>query len=130
MLPVVLLSVLQASATVSLTLDPALKCPTQASLSERMGRVGLDVLTPNPQAPAVAELLARPSYEVSIKPTPEGLLLSTRRTSDGKVFERTMQPAKEDCPTVERLVVVLIHSWITSKMPVLSPGGLDGGSKR
>ncbi|MBK7857372.1 MAG: hypothetical protein IPJ65_01860 [Archangiaceae bacterium] len=128
---VLLLStLLAASATVSLTVDVTLKCPAPASLTERMARVGLSVLPPSPQTPQVTELLARPSFEVSIKPTAGGLLLTTRRTSDGKVFERTVETGREDCPTVERLVVVLIHSWITSKMPVLSPHGLDGGSRR
>lgn len=127
-----LLVVLHASTTVSLTLDPALTCPKQASLAERFARVGLTVRS---QAPTVANVLqALPAFEVSVKPTPdgaEGLLLAAKRTSDGKVFERTLQPGKEDCPTVERLVVVLIHSWINAKMPVLSPaGGKDGGVKR
>ena len=130
MLPVVLVTLLAASATVSLSLDPALKCPTLTSLTERMARVGLSVLPPNPPTPQVTELLSRPSFEVSVKPTAGGLLLTTKRTSDGKVFERTVETGKEDCPTVERLVVVLIHSWITSKMPVLSPTALDGGAKR
>jgi hypothetical protein len=130
MLAMALISFLGAKATVSLALDASLKCPTLSSLSDRMGRVGLEVLVSNPQAPAVAALLAAPSFEVSIKPTAEGLLLTTRRTSDGKVFERPVQTGKEDCPTIERLVVVLIHSWITAKLPVLSPAALDGGAKR
>ncbi len=124
-----LLVVLHASTTVSLVIDPALACPKQASLAERFARVGLTVRS---EAPTVANVLqALPAFEVSVKPTAEGLLLAAKRTSDGKVFEREMQPGKEDCPTVERLVVVLIHSWITAKMPVLSPaGGKDGGVKR
>jgi hypothetical protein len=131
MLPVVSFTLLAASATVSLSLDATLKCPTQTSLTERMARVGLSVLNPDPKTPPVVELLSAPTFEVSVKPTAGGLLLTARRTSDGKVFERTVQPGAEDCPTVERLLVVLIHSWITAKMPVLSPNALaDGGTKR
>lgn len=126
-----LLVVLHASTSVSLNIDAALQCPKSASLAERFARVGLTVRS---EAPTVANVLqALPAFEVSVKPTSqgaEGLLLAAKRTSDGKVFERTLQPGKEDCPTVERLVVVLIHSWITAKMPVLSPaGGKDGGMK-
>ena len=123
------LFLLHAATTVSLTLDPSLQCPKQASLAERFARVGLTVRS---EAPTVANVLqALPAFEVSVKPTGEGLLLAAKRTSDGKVFERQLEPGKEDCPTVERLVVVLIHSWINAKMPVLSPaGGKDGGTRR
>ncbi|MBL8954397.1 MAG: hypothetical protein JNK82_26705 [Myxococcaceae bacterium] len=123
------LFVFHAATTVSLTLDPGLSCPKQASLAERFARVGLTVRS---EAPTVANVLqALPAFEVSVKPTAEGLLLAAKRTSDGKVFERPLQQGKEDCPTLERLVVVLIHSWINAKMPVLSPaGGKDGGTRR
>jgi hypothetical protein len=140
MLPVVSFTLLAASATVSLSLEPSLRCPNQSSLTERMARVGLSVLSSDPKAfapasgggrPGVVELLSAPTFEVSIKPTAGGLLLTTRRTSDGKVFERAVDLRGEDCPTVERLLVVLIHSWITAKMPVLSPNAVaDGGAKR
>ena len=123
-----LLTLLHAATSVSLTLDPALKCPTQASLTDRFGRVGMNVKPEN--APITDVLVAPPAFEVSMKPTAGGLLLTAKRTSDGKVFERTVQQGKEDCPTVERLVVVLIHSWINAKMPVLSPSAPDGGMKR
>ena len=126
-----LLTLLNAATTLSLTIDPELKCPSHASLAERFAKVGLQVKSQG--APALpADLLGAPAgFEVSVKPTPEGLLLTARRTSDAKVFERTVPPGKEDCPTVERLVVVLIHSWIHAKMPVLSPSALrDGGMKR
>ena len=128
MLSLALLSVLYATP-VSLTLDPKLSCPSSASLSDRLARVGLTVRRDN--APVTDLLQALPAFEVSVKPTSDGLLLTAKRTSDGKVFERTVQTGKEDCPTVERLVVVLIHSWINAKMPVLSPGAArDGGTKR
>jgi hypothetical protein len=126
MLVAALFSVLGASPMVSLSLDPSLTCPAQRSLTDRLGRVGLSVFVPNLRVP----LLTAPSFEVSVKPTAEGLLLTTRRTSDGKVFERPVQTGKEDCPTVERLLVVLIHSWITAKLPVLSPSAVDAGVRR
>jgi hypothetical protein len=128
MLSFALLTVLHASTTVSLTLDPKLECPTPASLSDRFARVGLTVKPDN--APVTDVLQAPPTFEVSVKPTGDGLLLKAKRTSDGKVFERQVQPGKEDCPTVERLVVVLIHSWINAKMPVLSPAAQrDAGTR-
>lgn len=124
-----LLALLNAATNLSLTIDPELKCPSHASLAERFAKVGLHVKPLN--APVTDVLVAPTGFEVSVKPTPEGLLLTARRTSDAKVFERTVPPGKEDCPTVERLVVVLIHSWIHAKMPVLSPSALrDGGMKR
>lgn len=123
-----LVTLVSAASSVSLNLAAGLECPTQTSLAERLAKVGLSV---KPQNASVTELLAAPpTFEVSLKPTPQGLLLTAKRTSDAKVFERTVPSGKEDCPTVERLVVVLIHSWIHAKMPVLSPGQRDGGSKR
>jgi hypothetical protein len=127
MLLAALLTVTSAATTVTLTLDPKVECPTQQSLAERLSRVGLQVL---PQNPPVSALLSAPAFEVSVKPTSGGLQLTARRTFDAKVFERTVETGKEDCPTVERLVAVLIHSWITAKMPVLSPAAVDAGSKR
>jgi hypothetical protein len=129
MLLAALLTVTSAATTVTLALEPKLECLTQQSLSERLARVGLQVV---PQNPPVSDLLTLPAFEVSVKTTPGGLQLTARRTFDGKVFERLVETGKEkeDCPTVERLVVVLIHSWITAKMPVLSPSALDGGAKR
>lgn len=126
-----LLTLLNAATTLSLTIDPALQCPSHASLVERFAKVGLSV-KPQGGTALPADLLVAPAgFEVSVKPTPQGLLLTARRASDAKVFERTVPPGKEDCPTVERLVVVLIHSWIHAKMPVLSPSALrDGGTKR
>jgi len=124
----VALLVLQAATTVSLSLDPALACPALGTLTDRFQRVGLSIV---PLNPPLDQRLSPPAFEVSIKPTgAEALQVSARRAKDGKVFERTLEPGKEDCPTVERLVVVLIHSWINTKMPVLSPVAADAGTKR
>jgi hypothetical protein len=124
----VALLVLQAATTVSLNLDPALSCPAMGTLADRFQRVGLSLV---PLNPPIDQRLSPPAFEVSIKPTgPAALLVTARRAKDGKVFERTLEPGREDCPTVERLVVVLIHSWINTKMPVLSPRRADAGTKR
>ena len=123
-----LLTLLNAATSLALSVDPALSCPAAPSLTDRLARVGLTVKAPSA---TVSDILAPAAFEVSVKPTPEGLLLSAKRTSDGKVFERTLEVGKEDCPTVERLVVVLIHSWIHAKMPVLSPSArADAGPRR
>jgi hypothetical protein len=128
-MPFALLTLLAAAPVISLKLDGELKCPTHASLSDRLARVGLSVKPPN--APATDVIVAPPAFEVSMKPTPVGLSLTARRASDGKVFERNVEAGREDCPTVERLVVVLIHSWIHAKMPVLSPTSTrDAGQRR
>lgn len=124
MLPA-LLTVLGAT-TVSLTVDAGLRCPAPASLTERLARVGLNVLAP--KAPVTERLAA--AFEVSVKPTPDGLQVEARRAADGRLFQRAVQPGQEDCPTVERLVAVLIHSWISTRMPVVGPQGAQDGGKR
>ncbi len=106
-------------ATVSLELPPTLTCPSATSLAERLGRVGLTVVS------------SRAELQVSLSASPEGLTLTARRAKDGKTFERMLK-AGDDCNTLERLVTVLIHSWVLLRLPPLAPKFdrpvLDGGA--
>ena len=115
------LTFLALGATVSLELPEALTCPSATSLAERLGRVGLTVVNAN----------SRAELQVSLTASPEGLTLTAKRSADGKVFQRMLK-AGDDCNTLERLVTVLIHSWVRLRLPPLAPKFdrpvLDGGA--
>ncbi len=96
-------------STVSLKLPEALACPRAGALADRLGRVGLVVVK------------SGAALEVELVETPDGLELKATRTLDSEKFDRVMSAKGEACDTLERLVVVLIHSWARSRLPLLAP---------
>jgi hypothetical protein len=120
-LSAIVLAVL-STTNVSLTLAAGLKCPTRASLMFRLERVGLHVSRTDA------------AFEVKLVGDGDSVHVTARRLADGQAYDRSIPSTNEECGTVERLVVALIHSWVQVRVPAVYPPSLprdlppDGGS--
>jgi hypothetical protein len=110
MLAALVLNVLAANAsTVTVEIPTELSCPRGPQLTARLTEAGIKVV------PAYGGL------DVKLAQADSQLVVTARRSIDGKTYRRSMKVTSGDCETVEQLISVIVIAWANPELPFLAP---------